>query len=69
MSMLLAMNRYSMVQHGKCARYTIYTLGKLYTVLIRLEADAWLNATSGVRGKKNASMMSIHYEKQIILLT
>ena len=36
------------------------TIGKLYTVFIRRESDAALDATAAVQGKQSAAIMSIH---------
>ena len=52
--------RYSI---GTCTRYAIhvlYTVGKLYTVFIRRESDAALDATAAVQGKQSAAIASIH---------
>ena len=48
---------------GTCTRYAIhilYTVGKLYTVFIRRESDAALDATAAVQGKQSAAITSIH---------
>ena len=48
---------------GTCTRYAIhvlYTVGKLYTVFIRRESDAALDATAAVQGKRSAAITSIH---------
>ena len=48
---------------GTCTRYAIhvlYTVGKLYTVFIRRESDAALDATAAVQGKQSAAIASIH---------
>ena len=40
--------------------YTYYTVGKLYTVFIRRESDAALDATAAVQGKQSAAITSIY---------
>ena len=41
--------------------YTVlYTVGKLYTVLIRRESDAALDATAAIQGRQSAAITSIH---------
>ena len=48
---------------GTCTTYAIhvlYTVGKLYTVFIRRESDAALDATAAVQGKQSAAITSIH---------
>ena len=61
---LLTTNWYGTVYGiGTCTRYAIhvlYTVGKLYTVFIRRESDAALDATAAVQGKQSAAITSIH---------
>ena len=42
------------------AIHVLYTVGKLYTVFIRRESDAALDATAAVQGKQSAAITSIH---------
>ena len=51
---------------GTCTTYAIhvlYTVGKLYTVFIRRESDAALDATAAIQGKQSAAITSIHNGK------
>ena len=44
----------------RCTRYALYAVGKLYTVFMRRESDAALDATAAVQGKQSAAITSIH---------
>ena len=57
---IIAMRTRYLPRIGTVRYRYLYAVGKLYTVFIRRESDAALDATAAVQGKQSAAITSIH---------